>query len=145
MATLTTGPTTGPTPATMFSAYAEHLRAAHAEALDRLLKIIRTSESEAQVRLAAAAILRLQIPQAPLLEQTQHAAPSVTESRPETRTTLPKPTRCAPLTAGELAELSRLLPHVTPARFTSRHTPDHWRAIIALRHRDAHIPLRGAA
>jgi len=105
MATLTTGPTTGPTPATMFSAYAEHLRAAHAEALDRLLKIIRTSESEAQVRLAAAAILRLQIPQAPLLEQTQHAAPSVTESRPETRTTLPKPTRCAPLTAGELAEL----------------------------------------
>lgn len=138
-------PTKPPAPASIDSPFAEHLRAAHAEALDRLLKIIRTSESEAQVRLAAAAILRLQIPQPPVPQQTRRAAQSVSEVRSDSRPTPSRPTRSTPLTAPELAELSRLLPHVAPSRFTSRHTPDHWRAIIAARQRDAQVPMRGAA
>lgn len=44
-----------------------------------------------------------------------------------------------PLTEGELAALASLLPHVRPARFTSRHSPEYWRDVLT-----RHAPSGGA-
>lgn len=44
-----------------------------------------------------------------------------------------------PLTEGELAALAHLLPHVRPARFTTKHSPEYWRDVLT-----RHAPSGGA-
>lgn len=106
--------------------FAQDLRAAQSEALACLLRLMRDSLSETQVRLAAAAILRFSPPRDPLPDP----AP-VPPVRAEPSPTAPVPAASpAPLSPGELAALARFLPHVAPSRFTSRHTPDHWRDVL---------------
>ncbi|MFN7021387.1 MAG: hypothetical protein ACK4WH_08690 [Phycisphaerales bacterium] len=117
------------------STFSTDLRSAQAEALACLIRLMRESESESQVRLAAAAILRLrppdepspELPSAPILDAPRTPQDQRRADHPPGSNPSPAPPALSP---GELAELARLLPNVAPSRFTSRHSPDHWRAVL---------------
>lgn len=50
-----------------------------------------------------------------------------------------------PLQPDELQTLATLLPHVKPSRFTSKHTPAHWRDVIARNQRISTSPPQDSA
>lgn len=125
----------------MPATYAQRLQDAKTEVLDRLLAIVRGSTSESQVRLAAAVILRLPVPEG--AEQQAEASPASTSARPA-RLGAPRPVVREPLTPTEFAALKALLPGVSPNRFLRKHTPDYWRDVLA-RAQPAAPPNRHAA
>lgn len=106
------------------------LCSAESIALDRLTRIARDSACEREARLAAEAIfaIRRHLAEA---EPQRVPEPSATPSDapiPRSRDVRePDP----PLTTDELAELLVFLPNVSPTRFQRKHTPSHWRAVLA--------------
>lgn len=112
------------------------IRRAQAIVLERLLKVVETSEDEREVRLAAAAILRMKLPDSRTEPETLQSTakprrvhPSIPANTPEPNQ--PDPALQTPLSPDELARLHHLLPHVRPERFTKKHSPTHWRTILA--------------
>lgn len=95
------------------------LQDAKAEALERLIRIVRESTNETQARLAATAILRLPDPEPATETQAADEADPADGQQvsPQPRTS-PRPplvhafARTTPLTAKEIAEVRRLFPEL---------------------------------
>lgn len=104
---------------------AEAVEQAQVVAIQRLVRIVTTSASEREVRLAAQVILRF--------NPTRAAAQSAPASRRVEPVAAPAlaPAANAPLTPTELAQLRTLLPHVPNEHFTRRHSPQQWREVLA--------------
>ncbi len=104
------------------------IRRAQAIVLERLLKVVETCEDEREVRLAAAAILRMKIPD---VHPEPESLQATTKPRKAQVPSNPNPAPQPPLSPDELAHLHYLLPHVRPERFIKKHSPSHWRALLA--------------
>jgi hypothetical protein len=122
---------------------------AHAQtlALTKLLLALEATDDPAEVRRLAQAILTInpdKFAEIAAAEPRAHPSPAAT-SRPQPSTPRPAAPSAAaassrpqpPLTDDELAALQALLPHVKPDRFLRKHTPSHWREVLA---NHAHAP-----
>lgn len=111
---------------------------AHAQtiALTKLLLALEATDDPAEVRRLAQAILTINPDK---FAEIAAADPRTNKSPPATlppqRTSPPSPAPSSrpqpPLTDDELAALHALLPHVKPDRFLRKHTPGHWRTVLA--------------
>lgn len=128
---------------------------AHAQtiALTKLLIALESTDDPAEIRRLSQVILAINPER---FTEVGEASPPTTQSKPAQQSVLTAPAprlhatsqpasnthpitpRPQPaLTTTELAALQILLPHVKPERFLRKHTPDHWRAILA---NHAHAP-----
>lgn len=116
--------------------------AAHLEALNGLLEILRTATCPREIRLAAAAILRFKLPKdaqlpgirtsAPAQASNPTAAPKTDPLGVPAATASPEQPKPEPrLTAAEIAELEVLLPTVPYVRYRSTESPQYWRDLLA--------------
>lgn len=118
---------------------AEAVEQAQVVAIQRLVKIMTTSTSDREVRLAAQVILRFDPSRATASRATasDRSGPVAVPSHASTST--------SPLTPTELAQLRTLLPHVPKEHFTRRYSPRQWREVLASAASDAAAaPLRQA-